>query len=1444
MEPNKTLTLFDIFSISDREGQMRPIFHEGIVQEAVIDKEKKTLKTSIKLPCICAPAFIEKAQEMIKTKYELSKVIIEPKYPESLLGDEYFKGLIDRIIIDHPAARGYLSDATVAFDGKTLLFSLPMGGQEFLKPCAADIKRWIFEEFNLSVAVEFVTDAAEAEKKRIEMESLHAKIAEENAKAAAEAAAQQAAKPSAPRERKPEQRDFRAARLKKVENDVVFGKPQIGEIVRIEDIADDEFGKVTIEGDVFAVDHKEIPARDFWRLSFDITDYTGSVRVNKIASQDEAKEIMDAVKTGKHVIVHGSMTYDRYAQDTVLKAQNMLLGKKKERSDKSENKRVELHMHTNMSAMDGMSSTEDLIERAAKWGHKAIAITDHGVVQAYPDAMNSAKKHEIKIIYGVEAYFVNNQASVRALTGKSDKRLEDDIICFDIETTGLNNKTEEITEIAATVLRNGELAETFHTYVNPQKHIPEKITQLTGISDATVKDAPTIDIALRDFLDFVGNRVLAAHNAEFDIGFLKVACDRLGIDYDFVYLDSLAMARALMPNLDKHKLNIVAAALKLPSFQHHRAADDAATVAYMLARFFEMLKEKCNTTSLSEVNLDLTGLTPEGTMPAKTRPYHMIILVKNYTGLKNLYKLVSLAHLKYFKKRPIIPRSVLDEYREGLIIGSACEAGELYNAVVAGRPEEELLEIAKYYDYLEIQPLGNNAFMIPKGIVSSMEDIRDFNRTIVRLADKLNLPVVATGDVHFLDPHDEVYRRVLMAGQGFSDADNQAPLYLKTTDEMLEEFSYLGEDVAYKAVVENTNMIADLCDEILPIPKEQYPPSIEGSKEELISMCHNRVHELYGDDLPPVVKERMDYELDKITTHGFDVMYMIAQKLVYRSNQDGYLVGSRGSVGSSFVAFLSGITEVNALPPHYRCPNCKNTVFMENMGFGAGVDMEDRVCEKCGTQYLKDGFDIPFATFLGFDGDKAPDIDLNFSGEYQSKAHKQTIEIFGEGHVFRAGTISAVMDRTAYGYAKKYLEERGMTVSKAEENRLAVGCTGIKRTTGQHPGGVMIVPREKEIYDFTPVQHPADDQTTDIITTHFDYHSIHDNLLKLDLLGHDDPTMIRMLENLTGVDAKKIPLDDPETMSIFTSIKALGIDEDPLLGVTGSVAIPEFGTKFVREMLIDTQPKTFDELVRISGLSHGTDVWLDNAQTLVQNKIATLKQVICARDDIMLYLISKGVQPKLSFTIMESVRKGKGLKPEWEDEMRAHDVPEWYIDSCKKIKYMFPKAHAVAYVMMAFRIAWFKVHQPKAFYSAYFSIRAKGFDASVMTRGDNVVVSKIEELSHREKISAAEKDMLVTLEVCHEFYRRGFKFEDIDLYKSDAVDFIITDDGLLPPFTSIPGLGEVAARSIMEQRKIRKFLSVEEIQSRCAKVSKAVVELLDENGALGNIPKSSQMSLF
>ncbi len=1431
---NNTKTLGELFEISsDKENILKVL--EEYVTTATVDIPQKRICIHISPKSLCDKKSISLIEQMIQVKYNINSVSIIPSYDTELLNTEYFTQLATSARERFPAINGYLKGAELEICDNVLKIKLASKGASFILPCVSWMKNEIKETFNIPIEIEI----QDGEFIDTNIEEIHKKLMSEVPPPPPVQAPVKVTTPSSSRT----QSFGKARRLKETEGEVLLGKAQMDEITPMSDI-NDEYGKVSVEGDVFYCDHKENLERGTIRLKFDITDYTGSIKVTKTLPIEEGSVLAKAMKPGAHVKVYGITAYDMYIQDTVLKAQNIVKCKKVIREDKASEKRVELHMHTNMSSMDGMSSAGDLIARAAAWGHKAVAITDHGVVQAYPDVMKAVKDLDIKPIYGVEAYFINNSTDVEALKGISDESLDGEFVCFDLETTGLNAGVDGITEIAATVLKNGELCEEYHTYVNPQRPIPEKITQLTGISYETVKDAPLSEEAVRDFLKFADGRVLVAHNADFDIGFLRAECKKYGIEYNFVSLDTLTMARILLPNLERHKLNIVANALSLPKFEHHRAGDDAATVAHMLVKFFEILKNSpAHTASMSEINLDLSGMNTGKV--SKVRPYHLIILVKDYVGLKNLYKLVSLAHLKYYQKRPIIPRTVLDEYREGLIIGSACEAGELYGAIVQKKPDEELLKLAEYYDFLEIQPVGNNEFMLGRGMVSSLDEIRDFNRKVIELGEKLNIPVVATGDVHFLEPHDEVYRRVLMAGMGFTDADNQAPLYFKTTDEMLEEFSYLGAEKAYEVVVKNTNAIADMCENIRPIPKENFPPSIEGSKEDLINMCYKRAAELYGDPIPPIVLERLEYELDKITTHGFDVMYIIAQKLVLRSNQEGYLVGSRGSVGSSVVAYFSGITEVNAMPPHYRCPNCKKSEFMGGMGYSVGADMPDKVCPNCGTNYQKDGFDIPFATFLGFDGDKIPDIDLNFSGEYQSRAHRHTIEIFGENHVFRAGTIGTIAEKTAFGYVKKYLEERGEYKSKTEQNRLTVGCTGIKRTTGQHPGGVMIVPMEKEIYDFTPIQHPADDKTSDIITTHFDYHSIHDNILKLDLLGHDDPTIIRMLEDLTGLNAREIPLDDPETMSIFTSCKALGIDEDPILGKTGATAIPEFGTKFVREMLLDTKPTTFDELVRISGLSHGTDVWINNAQTLVQEGTATLKEAICCRDDIMLYLISMNMDSKLSFTIMESVRKGKGLKPEWEEDMRAHNVPEWYIDSCKKIKYMFPKAHAVAYVMMAFRIAWFKVHKPLAFYAAYFSIRAKSFDAGLMINGDSIVLAQMDAISKKEKATAAEKDMLVTLEVCHEFYFRGFEFAPIDLYESDSKDFIITEDGRLrPPFTAIPGLGEVAACSIVEERQKSPFLSMDEIQSRCNKVSKAIIELLENNNALGDIPKSSQISFF
>lgn len=988
------------------------------------------------------------------------------------------------------------------------------------------------------------------------------------------------------------------------------------------------------------------------------------------------------------------------------------------------------------------------------------------------------------------------------------------------------------------------MGERFHTYVKPSAPVPYEITQLTGITDDMVESAPSQQEAVTAFFAFMGDRPLCAHNANFDVSFLRAACEKFGIEKDFCSIDTVEMSRALLPDLKRHKLNVVAEAMGF-TFQHHRADEDTDVLAKIYLRLLEMLKEKVQLETVEDINRGLDVARGGEADPLSLRSHHLIILVKNLTGLKNLYQLISFSHLKYFKRHPIIPADLLMKYREGLILGSACEAGELFSAVVEGKPWNELKEIASFFDYLEIQPIGNNRFMLESGAARDEEQLREFNRTVLKLGDALQKPVVATGDVHFLEPEDAQYRAILMAGMGFSDADKQAPLYFKTTNEMLEEFSYLGRERAREVVVENPNKIADWCEDIKPVPDDKCPPVIPGSAEEIETMAKQKAAELYGDPLPQLIQQRLDAELIPIIKNGFDVMYLIAQKLVAKSLEDGYLVGSRGSVGSSFVAYLTGITEVNSLPAHYRCPQCKHSIFPEDSQYGCGVDLPDKICPQCGAPLVKDGFNIPFATFLGFNGEKAPDIDLNFSSEYQARAHRELIRMFGEDHVFRAGTIGTVKSKTAYGFVKKYNEERGLTPGKAEENRLVVGCTGIKRTTGQHPGGLIIVPNDRTIYEFCPVQRPADDTSTDIITTHFDYHSIDQNLLKFDMLGHEDPTMIRALEDLTGVNAREIPLDDPETMSIFTSLKALHIDDDGSFGKTGATAIPEFGTRFVRGMLEMTKPSTFDELLRISGLSHGTNVWLNNAKDYIESGDATLKDVISVRDDIMTFLIQKGLEPQQAFKMSESVRKGKGLKPEWEEEMREHGIKEWYIESCKKIQYMFPRAHAAAYVMMAYRIAWFKVHQPMAFYSAYFGIRAPAFDANLMCKGDGLVMEKTRQLQGQEKRTAVEEDMLTTLEVAHEFYRRGYRFTPVDIYKSAVDQFLILDNQTLAPsLTSLPGLGEAAARNIVEEREKGKFMSTEDMLLRCPKVTKGVVETLTAAGALNDIPKTNQIDLF
>ncbi len=1240
----------------------------------------------------------------------------------------------------------------------------------------------------------------------------------------------------------------------KSQGKAIFGRPITKAPTPIDELELD-MGVVVIEGDVFAVDNRELKKRNSWVVAFDITDYTSSIRVSKFFPQaEEAKPLVDGIKSGMHLKIQGRLNLDRFYGDMVLEPMAVTTAEKKMKEDTAPEKRVELHLHTTMSSMDALTAVgpklgpdKNVVKRAEAWGHRAIAITDHGVAQSFPDAWHSAKK--IKLLYGVEAYFINDVDDRVVVHGETDASFQDEIVCFDIETTGLNKKYEVIIEIGAVVLKNGEITDTFNTFVSPGRLLSPEIIRLTGITDEMLEGAPSQKEALEAFLAFVGDRPLAAHNADFDMGFIAAGCRKYGIPFHNPSVDSLILAQNLLPDLGKYKLDIVAEHLKLPAFNHHRASDDAATVAYMLPPFFQMM-EKMGLHKLSDINPYMPRLRKGG--KARRQPKHLIVLAKNQTGLRNLYKLISLAHLEHFKRVPIMPKSLINENREGLIIGSACEAGELFRAVVDGKDWEELKRIASWYDYLEIQPICNNMFMLRKGQVRSEEELREFNRVIVRLGEELGKPVCATGDVHFMDPEDEIYRHILLASKGFEDADEPLPIYFKSTDEMLREFTYLGKEKAYEVVVKNTNLIADWCDPIEPLPQGLFAPKLEDSDGELKRLVWGKAHDLYGENPPQIVVDRINVELNDIIRCKYDVIYMSAQKLVQNSLEHSYLVGSRGSVGSSLVAFMSGITEVNSLPAHYRCPNCKHTDFDYAQDpahpYGCGADMPDAYCPVCGTKYVKDGFNIPFETFLGFGGDKVPDIDLNFSGEYQANAHKYTFELFGQTHVFRAGTIGTVAEKTAFGYVKKYLEEKGKTVSKAEENRLAIGCTGVKRTTGQHPGGMVVIPQDKEIYDFCPVQHPADDPNSDIITTHFEYHSMESNLLKLDMLGHDDPTMIRMLEDLTGVNARTdIPLDDKDTMSIFQSSKVLGYENDKILGPTGGTAIPEFGTSFVRGMLEDTQPNQFDILVRLSGFSHGTDVWLGNAKDLITSGTAKVSEAIGCRDDIMLFLISKGMEPKRSFKIMEAVRKGRGLPDGAEEEMREHGVPEWYIGSCKKIAYLFPKAHAVAYVMMAFRIAWFKVHRPLAFYAAYFSIRAKAFDQEFMCHGMEVCQKKMREIIAKDKeASAVEQDMLTTLEVCYEFYLRGFTFARMDLYRSQAINFVVDEKAkaLIPPFVSVAGLGETAAISLAEQCKKRRFISIEEVSAACPKVSKTHIDKLTEAGAFGDMPQTSQMDLF
>ncbi len=1230
---------------------------------------------------------------------------------------------------------------------------------------------------------------------------------------------------------------------KPVVGKVLMGNPIKGKSVSMNTL-DLKMGNATVSGKVFAFECRETRRPGMWRLSFDMTDYTNSVTVQKNLTTKEAQGLESAIKPGMWLCVQGKMepTWDN--KDIQLNPYHINVIEHKERQDTAPVKRVELHLHTKMSNMDALTDTKEVVQEAIRWGHPAIAITDHGVAQSFPDAWHAAGD-KIKILYGVEGYFINNIDDRVAVHGKLDCSLDDEFVCFDIETTGLKVDREAITEIGAVVLKDGRVVERFQTFVNPNRRLTPEIIGLTGITDDMLKDAPQLKEALTDFLKFVNGRPLAAHNAEFDIGFIRAGCKKVRLDFNPTYVDSLILAQNLLPDLHKYKLDIVAEHLDLPAFNHHRASDDAATVGYMLIPFWKMLHER-DIHTLQAVNREMEKLRPLGSKTNRF-PKHIILLARNKVGLKNLHQMISASNLKFFKRVPTIPKTLLREHREGIIVGAACEAGELFQAVKDHKDWDELKRIADFYDYLEIQPLCNNQFMLRNGEVQSQEELREFNRTILRLGDELGKPVCATGDVHFREPEDEVYRHILLASKKFPDANEPLPIYFKTTDEMLEEFSYLGKDRAYEVVVTNTRLVADQVETFELLPKELFPPRLENSEEDLNRLVWEKVHRLYGEDPPKLIVDRLDVELGGILGK-YDVVYMSAQKLVQRSLENGYLVGSRGSVGSSLVAYMSGITEVNSLPPHYRCPNCRNSEFILDGSYGCGADMPDKVCPVCGTKYVKDGFDIPFETFLGFGGGKVPDIDLNFSGEYQAKAHRHAIEMFGETQVFRAGTIGTLAEKTAYGFVKKYLEENGMVAGRAEENRLTLGCVGVRRTTGQHPGGLVVVPDDKDMEDFCPVQHPADADDSDTITTHFEYHSMEANLLKLDMLGHDDPTMVRMMQDLTGVDPHDIPLDDPDTMSIFITSKVLGYENDEILGPTGAVAIPEFNTRFTRQMLIDTQPKDFNTLVRLSGFSHGTDVWMGNARELIVSGTASVLETVGCRDDIMLYLISKGLDPKMSFKIMEKVRKGKvkkgGFDEGWVEAMRDHEVPEWYIESLAKIGYLFPKAHAVAYVMMAFRIAWYKVHEPLAFYATFFSVRAKAFDAEFCCAGKDAVKRKIKEIENNKDATAVEQNLMTTLEVCYEFYLRGFHFDTISIYESDATKFKVTEKGLLPPFISVHGLGESAAIDTVEKRKGKEFISIEEFSMCCNKLSKTHIEQLKALGAFAGMAETSQITLF
>ena len=1433
-----TVYLTSMFPDYEPPEELLSALSQAAIVAADIDPASRRVHVAVHSEQYIPRRLLEQAEREIGQLYGLSHMEVTATHPASELTKLEPEELRDLFVTRNSMTRGSLAGATWEWEGTNLTVKLRANGKKELEKLIPEVQNQLRERFAAPVTIRIEAgQTLEGQALFDAMESMRTKLMDSIP-----------AIPAKPEEKKPDP-----------QSDTFYGKPFRGIPVPMSELNLD-MGAVIVEGRVFNVEHKELKKRNAWVIGFDMTDNTNSIHINRFLEAGEAKPILENVQVGSVLKVQGRLELNRYDNEMVLKPYAMMPGSMPKRKDTAEGmKRVELHLHTIMSNMDALTDTAAAIKQAAAWGHKAIAITDHGCCQSFTDALHTVEGKKtpkvagtdetIKILYGCEGYYVNDVDDRIVVHGQQDISFDEEFVAFDLETTGLSSKNDRIIEIGAVILKNGQEIDRFQTFVAPQRKLDKKIVDLTGITDEMLAGAPSLEEVLPEFLKFVGGRVLVAHNSDFDTGFIREACLRLGYPYHYTAADTLILSQNLLPQLNKFKLDIVANALSLPEFNHHRAADDAVMCGLIMTRLMQKLEEEYDIHTLQAINPAMITLRSKGRI-ADRHARHIILFAKNQVGLRNLYHLISDSNLKYFKRVPRIPKSELMALREGLIIGSACEAGELFQAILDHKSEDELKRLASFYDFLEIQPLDNNRFMLDsdKYEAQTDEDLREYNRKIVRLGEELGKMVVATGDVHFLNPEDEVFRHILLATKGFDDADKKMPLYFRTTDEMLKEFSYLGQEKAYEIVVENPNKIADMCETLRPVPHNLFAPKIENSVEDLKSLVYGKFHRLYGDNPPEVFRQRVETELHDIISCHYDVIYMSAQKLVQNSLEHNYLVGSRGSVGSSIVAYMSGITEVNSFQPHYRCPNpaCKYTELNVPPGYNCGADLPDAVCPKCGTKMEKDGFNIPFETFLGFGGDKVPDIDLNFSGEYQAEAHKYCISMFGSSHVFRAGTIGTVAEKTAFGYVKKYLQERGRTASKAEEARLASGCVGVRRTTGQHPGGLVVIPQENEIWDFCPVQHPADDPNSDQITTHFEYHSMEENLLKLDMLGHDDPTMIRMMEDMTGVDAKTIPLDDKDTMSIFTSSKVLGYENYKILGPTGAVAIPEFNTRFTRGMLMDTMPTRFDTLVRLSGFSHGTDVWLGNAKDLITSKTATVDSTIGCRDDIMLYLISCGMPEKRSFKIMESVRKGRGLPEGAEEEMKAAGVPEWYIGSCKKIKYLFPKAHAVAYVMMAFRIAWFKVHHPLPFYAAYFYRRSQkgGFDAVLMTGGIASVMANIEAIDNNEDATAKDEDLLTTLEVVYEFYLRGFEFAPIDIYESHATKFLIKDGKLLPPFVAISGLGESAAWDLMEGRKGKQFLSIEEVAAACPKVSKTHIQMLKDAGAFGSLPDTSQVSFF